>query len=118
MPTYQPVLRHLESHAPIAPILDRRNRDPAPCRASSLSEYSGSEPWSARSRDTPENRALQRRLMEVALDRLEREPFIAGMFWWKWMPGSRYHGDFSMHHPGVVEVVWWAWGEAPQISAE
>ncbi len=76
------------------------------------------EPWRGERDDTPENRALQRRLMEVALERLEREPYIAGMFWWKWMPGSRYRGDFAMRHPAVMEVVRQAWGEDLRISAE
>ena len=35
--------------------------------------------------------------MEVALERIEREPSIAGMFWWKWMPGPTWGDrDFSM----------------------
>lgn len=76
------------------------------------------EPWRSRSRDTPENRALQRRLMEVALEHLERQPFLAGMFWWKWMPGSRRHSDFSMRHPGVMEVLREAWRDDFRTSAE
>lgn len=74
-----------------------------------VSPDAASEPWKTNSRDTAANRALQRRLMSVALDRLEREPFIHGMFWWKWMPGSRYHGDFSMRHPSVMETLRGAW---------
>lgn len=83
-----------------------------------VSADAAKEPWQSRSRDTPENRALQQRLMEVALERLEKEPFIAGMFWWKWMPGSRSHDDFSMHHPGVKDVVRKAWRDSPRLSAE
>ncbi len=57
------------------------------------------EPWRRNSRENEANRALQRRLMEVALRKIEPQPFIAGMFWWKWIPGQRHGGDFSMHHP-------------------
>ncbi len=83
-----------------------------------VSSDAASEPWRGERSDNPANRDLQRRLMQVALERLEREPHIAGMFWWKWMPGSRHHGDFSMRHPGVMEVVQQAWGKEPRISAE
>ena len=83
-----------------------------------VSAVAASEPWRGTRDDTTANRALQRRLMEVALERLESEPFIAGMFWWKWMPGSRHRGDFSMRHPGVMDVVRRAWRDAPSITAE
>ncbi len=83
-----------------------------------VSSAAAREPWRGERHDTPANRDLQRRLVEVALERLEREPFIAGMFWWKWMPGSRHRGDFSMRHPGVMDIVRRAWHDAPRISAE
>jgi len=67
------------------------------------------EPWKTHSRDNAANRALQRRLMQVALERIENESFIRGMFWWKWMPGSRDFGDFAMRHPGVMETLRDAW---------
>ena len=74
-----------------------------------VSPVAAREPWLTKSRDTAANRALQRRLMEVALGRIESEPFIHGMFWWKWMPGSRSYGDFAMRHPGVQETLRQAW---------
>ncbi len=55
-----------------------------------------SEPWSHGSRDSEENRRLRRMLMEVALETVEPAPHIAGMFWWKWMPGARTGRDFSL----------------------
>ena len=68
------------------------------------------EPWRRNSRETPANRALQRRLMEVALETLEEQPFVVGMFWWKWIPGQRHGGDFSLRPPEVQEVLRSAWG--------
>lgn len=68
------------------------------------------EPWRRNSRDNPRNRQLQRRLMEVALETLEEQPFVAGMFWWKWIPGQRHGGDFSLRPPEVREVLRSAWG--------
>lgn len=75
-----------------------------------VSPVAAREPWLAHSRDTERNRSLQQRLMEVALERIESEPFIDGMFWWKWMPGSRSYRDFAMRHPGVQETLRRAWG--------
>ncbi len=74
-----------------------------------VSPVAASEPWLANSRESDANRALQQRLMEVALRRIEEEPFIRGMFWWKWMPGSRQYGDFAMRHPQVMETLRRAW---------
>ena len=51
-------------------------------------------------------------------DRLESEPYIAGMFWWKWIPGSRHRGDFSMRHPGVMDIVRQAWHDRPALPGE
>lgn len=57
-------------------------------------------PWEYRVRDSAENRALRQRLIEVALARLEAEPLVRGVFWWKWIPGdTRFDRDFSMRDP-------------------
>ena len=69
-------------------------------------------PWQRNSRESPKNRALQRRLMEVALDRIEETPFIEGMFWWKWIPGQRHGGDFSMRHAEPRATLERAWSQA------
>ena len=58
------------------------------------------EPWDNRVRDSPASRELRQRLIEVALTRLEGEPGILGLFWWKWIPGDdRFDRDFSMRDP-------------------
>lgn len=68
-------------------------------------------PWRSARRETPESRALRRRLMEVALQRIEGESFIQGMFWWKWIPGTWDRDDFSMRHAEAREILRRAWGE-------
>lgn len=76
-----------------------------------LSSSAASEPWKTASRNTAENRALRGLLIDVALDRIEGEGFIAGMFWWKWMPGGRAgYRDFSMRHPEAKELLRREWG--------
>ena len=58
------------------------------------------EPWAYRVENTADNRALRRRLMEVAIERIEKTDFIEGMFWWKWMPGrTPWRGNFSLRDP-------------------
>lgn len=76
-----------------------------------ISPDAAREPWQRNSRDTAANRALQERLMHVALERIEREPFIAGMFWWKWIPGSRGRGDFALRPREIQDVLRQAWGD-------
>ena len=78
--------------------------------------YNGSpdaarEPWAHRRDATPESRALRARLIDVALERIEREPVVAGMFWWKWMPGEAWHQrDFSMQAPEALDALTRRWG--------
>jgi len=75
-----------------------------------VSPDAASTPWQRRSQETPQNRALQRRLMEVALERIGNTDFIEGMFWWKWIPGQRHGGDFSMRHAAPRETLAREWG--------
>jgi hypothetical protein len=63
-------------------------------------------PWEYEIRDTPGSRALRQRLIEVALVRLEAEPLVRGVFWWKWIPGeTRFDRDFSMRDPEAREAL-------------
>lgn len=75
-----------------------------------ISPEAARQPWLTQSRNTESNRALRLRLMEVALETLEGEDFIEGMFWWKWIPGERRHRDFAMQPPEVQDVLRRAWG--------
>ena len=75
-------------------------------------------PWAHEVRDTPAARALRERLISAAIDRLEAEPFVAGMFWWKWIPGdSRRDPDFSMKNPEARAALARAWGGAAATPA-
>ena len=78
------------------------------------------QPWLSQTHDTIENRDLRLRLMEVALETLEGKDFIAGMFWWKWIPDQRSHRDFAMQPPEVRQVLRRAWGASkePQVTAQ
>jgi hypothetical protein len=82
-------------------------------------EDSAREPWAHGTHDTPANRALRRLLMEVALARIEREPYIAGMFWWKWMPGvpGGNDRDFSLKEPEARHALRQYWGGPPSEVA-
>ena len=75
-----------------------------------LSPSAASKPWLRDTHDTPASRALRLRLMEVALERLENEDFVEGMFWWKWIPRQRHVGDFSMLEGDAQEVLRKHWG--------
>jgi len=80
-----------------------------------LSPDAARQPWRRNSQETAEARALRRLLLEVALERLEREPLIRGMFWWKWIPGERRRDlDFSMRHPDAQDALRRTWGAAHQ----
>ena len=77
------------------------------------SSKAASEPWSYAMTDSDEARELRARLIETAIRRLEIEPLIAGMFWWKWIPGPLGHDrDFSMKDSEAVEVLSRRWGSA------
>lgn len=65
-----------------------------------VNAVAAAEPWAYRVEDTAANRALRRRLMEVAIVQVEKADFIEGMFWWKWMPGrTHWRGNFSLRDP-------------------
>ena len=70
-------------------------------------------PWEYEVRDSAESRALRQRLIEVALARLESEPLVRGIFWWKWIPGdTRFDRDFSMRDPEAREALSRHWPSA------
>ena len=77
-----------------------------------LSPKAATEPWLNASRDNEANRSLRRRLMDVAVQRLEQEPFIEGMFWWKWIPDASPSRDFAMQHPDAKDALRRAWASS------
>lgn len=69
------------------------------------------EPWQRGRGETEHGRDLRRMLLDIALERLEDVPFLAGIFWWKWIPGQRAsRQDFSMRHPDAKESLRRFWG--------
>ncbi len=76
-----------------------------------------SAPWSYGTHDSEASRQLRRLLMEVALEVVEAEPYIAGMFWWKWMPGGRDGRDFSLRESEAREALRRYWAGRPAASA-
>jgi hypothetical protein len=75
-----------------------------------------SRPWEHGVQDGPGRRELRHILMEVALERIEREPYIMGMFWWKWMPGQRAGRYFSLQESEAREALRRYWGSSPPVS--
>lgn len=83
------------------------------------SSNAASEPWSYAMTDSPEARELRRRLIEVAIEQVEREPLVTGMFWWKWIPGPTGHDrDFSMKDPEAIRAIETRWGRSVVTTAE
>ncbi|MEM7676390.1 MAG: hypothetical protein AAF449_10345 [Myxococcota bacterium] len=69
------------------------------------------KPWEPATDSSDKAVANRRRLMEVALSRLSREPHLEGMFWWKWVPRAGFgDGDFSMMAPEATALLKRYWG--------
>lgn len=58
--------------------------------------HAAQTPWRPRGWLEPAAPKLRRVLIQVAARDIERLPGVAGMFWWKWIPGRRTHRDFAM----------------------
>ncbi len=101
--------------APLAALRELSRREQKPVFFTEigydLSPIAAREPWRSVSADNAPNRALRQRLLTVALTRIEQQPFIVGMFWWKWIPGQNrsYDDDFSMRHPDAIASLRQAW---------
>lgn len=77
----------------------------------SRSQSAAREPWSPQLEDSQEALLLRQRLIEVALERIEKQPFVRGMFWWKWIPGPDPRDrDFSMKDPEARKALGIHWG--------
>lgn len=76
------------------------------------------EPWIPGNQNTPSVLSLRRALIEVAVERIEKSPFVAGMFWWKWIPGdNRWDRDFSMRDDEARQAVRQYWGKKMAIPS-
>lgn len=77
------------------------------------SPRAAAEPWHApRVEPGPEARRLKRRLMRIALQRVEAEPSIRGVFLWKWFPMPRDSGrEFLLQDGPMRAIIHNAWRE-------
>jgi hypothetical protein len=74
--------------------------------------HAANEPWKAAEDDSDRVVAHRATLMDVALDVLSRQPWYAGAFWWKWMPGPTWgNGDFSMKDAEARAVLFKRWAK-------
>jgi hypothetical protein len=70
------------------------------------------EPWKAADNDDDRVIAHRAALMDVALEVLPRQPWYAGAFWWKWMPGPTWgNSDFSMKDAEARSVLTKRWAK-------
>lgn len=70
--------------------------------------HAAKEPWKNRGYLDAPARELRRKLVETALMEVAQAPFIAGLFWWKWIPG-RKRGDFAMQPPEIQSLLRQYW---------
>lgn len=75
-------------------------------------KHAAERPWEPEGYFAGNHKELRRRLMRVALSHLEAQPFVAGMFWWKWIPG-RTSGDFAMQAPEARAELKTYWRASP-----
>lgn len=77
-----------------------------------LSEQAALKPWSDAAIGNPAaGRALKLLCMKVALEQIENEPAIVGVFLWKWFPGGRDHdNEFVLQYDAMRDVIGGAWG--------
>ncbi|MDX1645276.1 MAG: hypothetical protein R3244_13045, partial [Thermoanaerobaculia bacterium] len=75
------------------------------------------QPWAYEMDESPAARRLRRRLIALAIRRVENAPAIEGMFWWKWIPGPNHHDrDFSMKDPEARAVLAEMWGDSTRST--
>jgi len=84
------------------------------------SEEAALRPWSdAQIGDPDAGAALKLRCMRIALDALEADPLIEGVFLWKWFPGDRDHRDeFVLQYDAMRDLIRDAWLPAETQSPE
>lgn len=66
-------------------------------------------PWEYHT-DGPEAETFQRACLTAALEAVEKEPRVVGVFLWKWFPGPRPAGrNFQLATPGMRQTIRDAW---------
>lgn len=83
------------------------------------SEEAALRPWSdAQVGDSAAGAALKLRCMRIALEQIEADPMIAGVFLWKWFPGDRDHRDeFVLQYDAMRDVIRGVWSPS-EVNAE
>ena len=72
-----------------------------------------SRPWEPHGPGGAEAEALRERLVTVALEELPKHAFVAGAFWWKWIPGwNVFQRDFSMRTEAMQQLIRKHWRKA------
>ena len=67
-------------------------------------------PWEDQPDASAQTLATRALLMDAAIEELEAAPFVEGMFWWKWIPGTVDRArNFSMRDPEALEVLRRRW---------
>lgn len=78
------------------------------------SPHAAAEPWKPDVDRTKASRDLRRMLLEVAFDKVGKDPLVRGMFWWKWLPGRNpWQQDFSMKDKEAFEAMGRSWVNRP-----
>lgn len=79
----------------------------------SRSSRAATQPWLPRVDEEPAVLRLRQRLLETSLSVVERTPWVAGLFFWKWIPGQLgAERDFSMRDPEARAVLRSRWARA------
>ncbi|MEM1107967.1 MAG: hypothetical protein AAGH99_04670 [Planctomycetota bacterium] len=75
------------------------------------SEEAALRPWADERVGSHEvGAALKLRCMRIALEQIEADPHVAGVFLWKWFPGDRDHRDeFVLQYDAMRDVIREAW---------
>ncbi|MBL4850592.1 MAG: hypothetical protein JKY65_34170 [Planctomycetes bacterium] len=69
-----------------------------------------SKPWKGSRRPSEAGRELQRRCLRAALEAVEAEPSVVGLFLWKDFAGSARGEDFNVLRPELRPVIRKIWG--------
>lgn len=77
------------------------------------SEQAAVGPWKPAVQGTEAAIRTRGLLTEAVLEEAERRTSVAGLYWWKWIPGrSGWDRDFSMKDPEMRRALQAAWGSS------
>lgn len=74
-----------------------------------LAAHAAARPWDHQ-RGGENAQAIKLRCMQVALSRIEREPWLEGVFLWKWFPSHReWNREYVLQYPEMKSVIGESW---------